>query len=145
MVPSSSSTLLYVHPTSTTIFLILSKQSVLVLSFEYLTDNSISWRKEFLLLVFNSYKKNNGNLLAPTPQMRSYSFNPGSSNEASNDHLFTSGPIRTVHPNSKRLIPLGAIIQTKGTATTTASTTHHHSTIRDATPATTQTISVVSV
>jgi hypothetical protein len=32
--------LLYTHPTSTTLFPILSKQSILVLSFEYLTDNS---------------------------------------------------------------------------------------------------------
>ena len=35
-----SSTLLYIHPTSTTLFPVLSKHSVLVLSFEYLTDNS---------------------------------------------------------------------------------------------------------
>jgi hypothetical protein len=33
--------LLCTHPTSTTLFPVLSKQSVLVLSFEYLTDNSI--------------------------------------------------------------------------------------------------------
>jgi hypothetical protein len=38
-----SSILLYIHPTSTTLFPILSKQSVLVLSFEYLTDSSIAW------------------------------------------------------------------------------------------------------
>jgi hypothetical protein len=38
-----SSTLLCTHPTSTTLFLILSKQSVLVLSFEYLMDNSIAF------------------------------------------------------------------------------------------------------
>jgi hypothetical protein len=36
-----SSTLLCIYPTSTTLFSVLSKQSVLVLSFEYLTDNSI--------------------------------------------------------------------------------------------------------
>jgi hypothetical protein len=36
-----SSTLLHTHPTSTTLFPVLSKQSVLVLSFEYLTDNSM--------------------------------------------------------------------------------------------------------
>jgi hypothetical protein len=34
--------LLCTHPTSTTLFPILSKQSVLVLSFEYLMDNSIA-------------------------------------------------------------------------------------------------------
>jgi hypothetical protein len=36
-----SSTLLCTHPTSTTLFPILSKVSVLILSFEYLTNNSI--------------------------------------------------------------------------------------------------------
>jgi hypothetical protein len=41
VVPSLSSTLLYTHLTSTTLFPILRKHSVLVLSFEYLTDNSI--------------------------------------------------------------------------------------------------------
>jgi hypothetical protein len=34
------SILLCTHPTLATLFLVLSKQSVLVLSFEYLTDNS---------------------------------------------------------------------------------------------------------
>jgi hypothetical protein len=33
--------LLYTHLTSTTLFLVLSKQSVLVLSFEFLMDNSV--------------------------------------------------------------------------------------------------------
>jgi hypothetical protein len=31
---------IFTHPTSTTLFPVLSKQSVLVLSFEYLTDDS---------------------------------------------------------------------------------------------------------
>jgi hypothetical protein len=35
-----SSTLLFTHPTSTTLFLVLSKLTVLVLSFEDLMDNS---------------------------------------------------------------------------------------------------------
>jgi hypothetical protein len=35
-----SSTLLFIHPTSTTLFPVLSKLTVLVLYFEDLTDNS---------------------------------------------------------------------------------------------------------
>jgi hypothetical protein len=40
VVPSSSSTLLCTQPTSTTLFLVLSKLTGSVLSFEDLTDNS---------------------------------------------------------------------------------------------------------
>jgi hypothetical protein len=54
-----SSTLLFTHPTSTTLFPILSKLTVSVLSFEDLTDNSITLelcanisRKEHLKLIF---------------------------------------------------------------------------------------------
>jgi hypothetical protein len=53
-----SSTLLFTHPTSTTLFPVLSKLTVSVLSFEELTDNSImKYSIHLFLLCTKSFPK----------------------------------------------------------------------------------------